>query len=437
MKDNNVKKLGQEYVDFLAYSFKNKLPLELKWCFNVFAYIAEPEYEDEFFVVKDNTFFYKIKDDKNQQTLEALVKPYKEAVFRFNDEIQVPKGFLPNIKKDLITTPGRLIANYILLVIPFGDKIEYINKQFDIGDIENNYIIKLLSDEPKDGEISVDEYLKFLDSVEYIQGLATVLNRTATPKAVLPPPNIDEYRKKVIKEFINKYGEKGLQDPTIVKEIESKLEEYDNEYLKGDPTLGKLLKGKTKNIARKKMYLDFGIGNAVTGTAKPILYSLSDGWKKDPEDLATFYNDARGGSYGRGAETQQGGVVAKDTLRATSDIKIINTDCGTKVYRKQLITDKNYKLYFDRFINDNGKTVKLTLDNINKYIGKEVKLYTPMGCKLAPHFCTKCMGESIKDYENGMALMASGVGGTILNQSLKKFHGTALEVVDLELSEFH
>jgi len=436
MSDKNVRKLGQEYIDFLSYSFKNRLPLELKWCFNVFAYIADSEYEDEIIKITDNSYFYKVKEN-NEEKLELLVKPYKEVIFKFNDEIHAPKGLLPNIKKDIITTPGRLIANYILLVVPFGDKIEYINKQFDIGDIESDYIIKMLSDNPKDNEISIDEYLSFLDSVEFIQGLATVLNRTATPKAVLPPPNIESYRKKVIEEFKKKYGEKALKDPTIVKEIENKLEEYDNEYLKGDPTLGKLLKGKTKNVARKKMYLDFGIGNAITGTAKPILYSLSDGWKKDPEDLATLYNDARGGSYGRGAETQQGGVVAKDTLRATSDIKILNTDCKTKVYRKQLITDKNYKLYLDRHIYDNGKVVKLTLDNIKNYVGKVVNLYTPMGCKLAPHFCTKCMGESIKDYENGMALMASGVGGVILTQSLKKFHGGALEIAELELSEFH
>ena len=428
-------KLSNKDIDFLKYSIDNKYPLELKWILDVLTFIAETEYEDNYIIISNKQIYY--KKFINNNTEEILLREnYKEPLFNVKDELSIPKGFLPNLKKDITTTVGRLLMNYILLSNVFGDKIEYINDVFTIGDIESKYIIKLLSDKPQGNQISVEEYRKFIKMVNYINSFSKYLSIISTNKTILPAPNIDKIKKEIIEKYKKKYGEKGLRDPRVVKEIENELVKYDNEYLKDDPSVGKLLSGKTKNIARKRLYLMFGIGNAVIEDPKPILTSLEEGWQKDPEDLTTLYNDARGGSYSRGAETQQGGVVAKNTLRATSDIKILKTDCGSKVYRKQLVTKDNINNLVGRYANINGKLTLLTQDILIKLTDKIIDLRSPMTCKAAPNFCTICMGEGVRDYENGMSLMASGIGGDMLNESLKKMHGVELKVVELDTNVF-
>ena len=425
-----MKKINQEQLAYFKYAIDKKYPLKLKWFYDLFTFVADKEYEDEYIIIDKNNAYIK------QEDKELLISgKYAEPLFDFKDEVTLPKGWLPNIKKDIVTTVGRMIMNYILLVNNFNDKIDYINKQFTVDDVED--IIKnKLSDEPKNDEISVPEYRKFIKSVYYINGFSNLINLTSTNKSILPAPGIDKVRKELLEKYKKKYGEEKMQDPAIIAQLEKELVDYDNQYLKGDPTIGKLLSGKVKNVARKKMYIMFGIGNAVDGDPKPVTYSLEDGWKKNANDLTTLYNDARGGSYSRGAETQQGGVVAKDTLRATSDIKILTKDCGSKVFIKTTLTPKNASNYLGRYINDKGKLTLLTTDNIDKYVGKTVNLRDPMTCKAAPHFCTICMGDSMKSYENGMSLIASGIGGTMLNESLKKFHGGNVEVQELDMGIF-
>lgn len=425
-----MRKLNQEEIDYFKFAIENKYPLKLKWFFDLFTNVAEKKYEDDYIIIEGKRAYLKEKDKEI-----LITENYTDVLFDFTDEVSLPKGWLPNIKKDIVTTIGRTIMNYILIVNNFGDRIDFINKQFNIGDIEN-LIKPKLSDNPKPNEINIPSYRKFIKSVYYINGFSNFINLTSTNKSILPAPGINKLRTELLAKYKQKYGEVKMQDPAIIAQLEKELVDYDNQYLKGDPTVGKLLSGKVKNIARKKMYIMFGKGNAVDGDAKPITYSLEDGWKKNAKDLETLYNDARGGSYSRGAETQQGGVVAKDTLRATSDIKILTKDCGSNIFIKVNLTVKNASNYLGRYINDKGKLVLLTTENVNNYVGKTVNLRDPMTCKAAPHFCTICMGTSMKSYENGMSLIASGVGGTMLNESLKKFHGGNVEVLKLDTGIF-
>jgi len=429
------RKLTQQEIDYIKYAIDNQFLTDAKWLLDMFLFIPEKEYEDKYIAIRNNTLFVKINNNGKEDDI-IFKEKYGEALFNFKDELSIPKKWLPNLNKDITTTIGRVIVNYILLVFNFNDKIDYINGTITVEDIENLIKIKL-SDEPKNDEISVQEYRNFIKAVTFINGFSNYFNLTSTNKSILPAPGIDEFRKKLIKKYEEQYGkEKLMSDPTIIVKMEKELEDYDNKYLENDPTVGKLLSGKVKNIARKKLYVMFGIGNSVTGKAKPITYSLSDGWKKDASDLTTFFNDARGGSFARGAETQQGGVVAKDTLKATSDIKILKTDCKTKVYIKIKITAENMSNYIGRNIVVNNKIVTLTIDNIKDYINKTVNLRSPLTCKLAPYFCDTCMNKDMSGYENGMSLIASGIGGTMLNESLKKFHGGNVQILALDMDIF-
>jgi len=421
--------------EYLKYALKHNLPLKLKWVRDMFGILVDEDIEDEFIEKKDSVLYVKLDNDEKEILMDKYVGP----VFKVTDKIKVNNEYLPNINGEIETTVGRLIMNYLLLAKPFGNKIPYINRKFSISEIEDIIKNKLTDNEnPKPDEITITEYQEFVDLCVFVMNYGKIVSVSATKKAVLPPPHVVEYRNKLIEEAIKKYGPNALDDKTVIAEIMKKLLEYDDSWLKGDPAYDTLLTGKVKNVARLKMFLMFGLGSELTPKPKPtvIMESLYEGYPKDPKKLAAMFNDSRYASYSRGFKTQEGGVVAKVTLRATNDIKIVDSDCGTKVGIEVKFTKDNYKKYVNRYMLDNGKTVLITSDIAKSLIGKKVIVRSPATCKYDYHFCRYCMSESLKDYENGIALMMSGVAGTILNESMKAMHKSGtVETVELEIEK--
>ena len=418
-------------VSYLGYAIKNEFPLKFKWMVDMFGIIPDNEYEDEFIYKKQDTIF--VKQD------EKLINVYdypKIPLFNVKDEIKIPKDFLPNIDRDIVTTIGRLIMNYLLLAYNFNHKIPYINRKFSISEIED-IIAKRLTDDVTDPEgIYVKEYIQFVDMVTYIKNFNKINSLSVTDKTLLPPPGIKEYREQLIKEYKKKYGPNVLEKKNVIAEIEKKLEEYEKEYIKNDPAYGKLVTGKVAG-ARKKMYVSYGTGMEFTPSnrAKYIERALIEGWDKNPEKLTVLFNDSRLASYNRGKQTQDGGVVAKITLRAVNDIKILDTDCGTNVTEKVLVTKDNYKKLINRFMIIGNTTIEITEDNIKDYMGKYINLRTPMGCKLEHHYCVRCSTSEMKNYENGLSLLVNEVAGAILNESLKAMHKSGIESTKLDIND--
>lgn len=426
-----AKKLNANEEEFIKFAIKKGYLVNKMFVIGLLATIAEKDYEDKFYVIEDGTKFY-YKNENNEKIL--LRDKYEGPLFDTQDTIILKPNDMPNLKKEVETTVGRIVANYVLLVFPFKDKIEYINKEFKISEIENGHIAKLLTDDPNDVKgIPISEYLKFSDATTFISGLSTYISVSGTEKSVVPPEGIKEYKKKVIDELIKKYGEHALEDPKIVAELETKLKDYDSEWLKGDDSEGRLMSGKVKNTARKKLFLSYGAPEGFDNKTHPVLNTLDEGFSTDPKTLAVMFNDARVGSYGRGAETQQGGVVVKMLLRATSDVNILQKDCGSKLGLDVTITEKNKDNCLGRYVIEGGKAKLLDTENIKAYMNKTVKLRSPLFCNEAPNFCTTCMGYGFKDYPKGATLLALGTGGDIVLIALSKFHAVDIKVTELDL----
>ena len=425
-----MKKNNANIKEYVKYSCDNTLPTNLDWVLGLFATIEDDKFENEYFVIKDNKFYGKLADEEL-----LLAEDYDSPILVAKEQVDVEKGYLPNITKNITTTYGRIVINYIIGIYCFNSKIDYINEKFTIKNIENKYILTMLTDDPNNTKgITIDEYKKFLDASLYIESFSKYLSIAATEKTALPPKGLEKFKKETLAYMVKKYGEDFAKNPLAVAELEKKMLDFDDAYLKDDPSYGKLMSGKVTNVARKKMFLVFGIGNSFEDEPEGILDSLSDSRELDPKKLATYANDSRSGSYGRGSETQKGGVTSKVALRATSDIKILQQDCGSKVGRPITIQADNYVRYINRYMLDNGKPVLLTEDKLKSLIGKTIELRTPLYCHLENDFCTVCAGKNIEDYENGVSLLVSGVGGKILAISLSAFHGKVLKVGELDLA---
>lgn len=425
--------------EYLKYSIDKQDVLKLEWVVSMFSILMEDSSYIKLGLKKE----FVVKVDGVEYTLENIKQG--QPIINPTDIIEVDKGYMVNITENTKTTVGKILLNYVLLVYNFKHKVPYQNTTFTVSDIENKYIVKLLKDKEdiKQGEdiyITIEEYLSFIDSAVYLENWADVVSTSSTEKSILPPPGIEEYRKKVINEAIKEHGEDALNDYSVIVEIENKLKAYDREFLKDDPSYGKLLDGKMLNNSRKKLYLMTGAAKNFKehNSAELLDKPLADGWDDDPVKLTEQFNSIRHGSYSRGKETFKGGLTAKILLRATSSMLIEKNDCKTPGYKNWVINKNNAKALIGRYIMIGSSPVLLEDESVvNKYINTEVKLRSPMYClpKNSENICPICAGLGLSDNENSIPLLITSIGEVMLKSSLKKVHNNNVSTVKLDLNE--
>ncbi len=403
-----------------------KLYTNIKWFFSLFC-THDTEYEDEYMVIKDKVYYLKI-----ESVLYSFNRPVIEPVLSIRDKIKLTKDELSNLHEDIETSLGILFINLIRLTDPFNGKIEYINKVFTDKDIE-----KRLPSMLKNKEVSIKEYLAYTDSASYILPLANIFTYSSTIKTITPPPNMKEEKLRITKEFDTKYGKDWVNDSNIAIEYSNKLKEVDNEYLKDDPAYGKMLSGKVTNNSRPRLYGAFGVEYGFDKTGKKFKFiqeSLQEGYPKDTEKLAALFNSARAGSYGRGKETQQGGSLAKDMLRPTSSLKIVEGNCGTTRGKKTLVTKINHSRYNGSYLIKNG-TTKI-IENTEELIGQVITIRSPQYCiEEGDNFCQYCLNETMKNYKDGLPLLMIESGGILLNASMKGMHKASKKTMLFDITK--
>jgi len=388
----------------------------LKWYYSLFSIPIRDNYENDFLKLENNKYLVKY----NNTWIELTdVKYDKQPVLKMTDVITLEPNTLTNQNEVVKTTIGIAIVNKLLLADTFNTSILYINNSISIKMLEK-IIVKLLQEE----KITVDSYIKYVNATLFFRGLSRLVTVASSYKAIMPPPKIKEYKATVNKEMIEKYGVNWTKDRALVIEFENKLKAYDDAWLKDDPTYGKAVSGKVKNDARPKQFLTFGAesGFDETGTIVNLVEnSLEEGYPKDIKLLAAMYNSSRAGSFYRGAETQKGGSAAKDSLRATSGITIIEGDCGTTIGKSILVTSSMSENLNGRYLIENKKPVRI--DNPVSLIGKTIELRSPQYCKAdGGHICAVCVGDLMSKYPNGIPLLITAVGNVLLTSSLKKMH---------------
>lgn len=143
-------------------------------------------------------------------------------------------------------------------------------------------------------------------------------------------------------------------------------------------------------------------------------------------------------SFSRAVSTQQGGYVSKQLSAALQNVVADDegSDCGSKNYITIELTNGNIDDYKYRYIIDKNKLICLTPEVIQTYIGKKVKMRTPMYCK-NKKYCSKCIGEFY--YKIGIkniGLTTNKIGGTLLNLSLKQMHSNTISSKMIDVEDF-
>lgn len=353
--------------------------------------------------------------------------------FSFQERIALQPGDLANLRDEITSTYGNLLANQLLLVYPFGDKIAYRNERFFVKDIEK-IIERYLTSTPDEKEqrdpgfIYIDEYNRFREAASLLDGLTQLCVPAATEKSLTTHPDLKQYRDELLEAYQDR-----LNEPEIIAYIEDELRRLDREYLEGDDSQDFFIVSGKIDIARKRTHLMLGQEGG-GGQERFLPYSLSEGW--DPEDMPALASGVREGSYDRSVMTAQGGEAAKFILRAMQNNQIEAEDCGSQIGVDVTINENNRdQMLYNYIITGNG-VVQLTEENIDQYMNQQVSMRSPLFCRTErTGFCKVCIGGRYANHPTGLGVAASDVGNIIMDIFMQSAHAKGLEVVDYRLEQ--
>lgn len=422
-----MKMTKKEYLYKAVQTHKYK---QVSWYYTVFTLYIE---DNDHIKLDGNALSVKLDDEWITLTDATPTAP----IFKATDPLTIDNTWFNGLKDKIETTVGTYLLNILLVQYSLENRVPYQNRQFSPGDIESEYIIPYLKpdDEETDKDIPLSMYKRFIKAVTLLRRLNYIFVVVRTEKSIVPPPDMAQFKKRVYKEFVQKYGEGFTSNQAHYLEFENVLMEHYKDYLKDDPTFGITVDRKVLN-AKKKKSIAIGTGSKMTPDDTPttIINSLSEGYPMDKRSIATIFNAIRYGSASRGIETQIGGVIAKMMIRALHAVKIIDTDCGSKEHATIHVTKHNKEgLYY--ILTKDGTI--LSKDNIDAYLGKSIEVRSPLYCKLKGNqICTHCASLRYKNDENALGLLAITLGGDAVSNSLSKFHAKELGLVKITLDEF-
>lgn len=386
-------------------------------------------------VTRLDGLYYVDTDTKGELVLKKITDYVKdEPLYRFQDKITIDPSWGPFINTKTETKIGILIINALILYPSFKNKLGYINETIKISNIEKLLAERVVSDkDAKETDITVTEMIKCFDRFNFLTNLASIINISATKKAITPPPNILKIKQEMMKEY-----EGQLHDPVKLVELEQRLIAIDNEYLADDPAAKNIFNKKSKT-ARKKMFLIYGdtMDFEKSTNTRAISSSLLEGLSTKEEDFPKYMNDLRVGSFSRGSSTQLGGYTYKILQRSLSSISISPVECNTKRGLKRFINDYNVSKLLNRYVMlDDKWTLIESMEQANKLKGKEVIIRSSMFCTSPKNtICYKCMNEIYKTIPSGVTNIASELSATLLTLFMKLAHGKISESTTIDMKD--
>ena len=352
--------------------------------------------------------------------------------FNTNDKLMLPANTCCNNKR-METTVGRYIYNKKIIEKDFSDVIGFFNEPItkkNLGKIENMISEALLND-----VITIKQMKDYLRNTQWMFSFTHILTPGFTSSTYKPDKVVVKRKKQLMKEYktelengnaiVGSSMEKELLDLAREKNINDigfdifnsgAMGSFDNNY-------------KSLNIMKGPM-LDTQTGKYIVSTN-----NYGDGIAK--EEMPIFANSLVNGAYSKGVGTQIGGYMTKKNLASFQSLQLdeAGTDCGTTEYIDIKIDSFNRKLMLYSYIVENNKLILLDQTNIDKYVGRVVKMRSPMCCK-SDKICNKCAGELF--YKLGIknvGLTITKESSSLLNKFMKKFHDTTIKTSTLDMDD--
>lgn len=379
-------------------------------------------------------------DEMDAEAIKQLLafKNGGDAIFDPTDKFTLPKNKLYN-KEDIETTVGRYIFNMVTLTERTGPHVGYVNFPVNgsgMGKIEGKMSDLLMND-----IISVDDYSDWIDRLQWLGfSISDYINPPLTTDLLTLPDKVKKEKDWILSKEENIKRLKQDGDIILAGEIEKHLLDMSKEELKDLPDMDIYDSGSRGSFSNNYKMTAVSRG-VVASVSNPDQFSISMASLDEgipPEERYIYADVLTNASYNRAVKTQEGGYEAKKLAAAFQGIVFDKngSDCGTKLTVDLLVTNFNKKLLTDRYIMENGKAVLLTTGNIDNYVGKLVKLRSPMYCK-NEKYCSKCTGGLYHKLgiEN-VGLIANVIGTSMTTLALKSFHNTSVKLKEINYEDY-
>lgn len=398
--------------------------------------VLTPEQQAEFFEILGDP-----KDITAKKVSDLFAYKKKTGIkFYPTDIITIGPAQSPFVVSNAQTTIGIFIANKMLYedLGIFG----YVNKNIDGS--KNGRVDKLMADALKAGDITREQYGKYIDNAQYLYGgpLAFVINTSLSETLLSLPPAAKKQREQLLKE--NEEGIKG-NDPQVSAHIEKAVVTTALEEMrkKNDPAMALFDSGcgvdpynNYRTICVMKGAVQDNTGESPTGY-KIITSNYDTGISK--EDMPKIADSVVTTAYSSGVATQDSGTNGKkyNALLQRVRVQSRGSDCKTTDYLDVDITKDNGDDYIYRWIVEGSTLKMLTPENIESYFGKTVKIRSGIHCKAKdPEYCSKCIGDRI--YRIGIRNIGftfMTISGSTLNASLKKKHDVSIKLYNVTIAD--
>ena len=338
------------------------------------------------------------------------------------------------------TTVGRFIENIFFLSIPLEEEnyegellssmIDYTNVPFKAGVMKGigNQVGLLLLEQKIDTHV-VREYIdrtQWLGNILAIFTIPSLDNKTFHMDKA-----IKTYRDKVLKENKEAIERKDL---VTFNKIEKDILSFAAKHLKEQGATGQMIYDSGYNGDWGNNFKNTSIFRGIVAASDDptnvsiSLSNLTDGVAK--EDLVAHADIAVAGAAGRAVDTRKGGYLTKIFNAAYSSVVAgePGSDCGTKGYITVTLTPKNIGSYRFRYIiDDKNGLVLLTSELFPEYVGKTVKMRSPIHCRDV-QICSKCLGKQFELLKTkNIGLHISRQSSQIMNFSMKSEYAPAVQ----------
>lgn len=335
------------------------------------------------------------------------------------------------------TTIGCWVFN-VFLLRDFGFSSifgGYVNQTVngDLFDDINQKLLYALLEE----KIDVERYRKFANYTQFLMPFETILAPNHSEVMLTCTKKIEKRKQELLKQYKEDI-EKG--DAVVAEKIEKELLDYARELLGDDPALDNYESGGGGSFDNnfKNMYVMKGAIRDPNPNAKQefniATSNFIDGVSADEYSLIA--NSLSAGPYSRGKKTQLGGYWEKLFEAAFQTVQMgePGSDCGTKRTIEVELTKKNLKQYIYNFIvKSNGELEELTSDNMDKYIGKKVRMRFSIFCEDKNCICNKCLGNFYyRRNTPSIGLASAQIPSTLKNASMKSFHSSNVKTTEVD-----
>jgi len=378
-------------------------------------------------------------DEMGQSTIMEMFGTFENKGKRFNpyDIFTIPKGVYGNGKKNtkpIVTTVGRYIFNKVFIEKPESifKQVGYFNlpiNKKNYSNLFNKMGFWLLED-----KITLDDYKYFCNMTQVFMPYSSIISPGFTESMLLCTKKINAKKEKLLKE--NKAALEA-NDIKVADAIQKELLEYAREILKDDPAMDMYNSGVGGSFENnfKNMFVMRGTVRDPDPTKgyNIITSNYIDGISSD--EYSKIANTLSEGPYNRSKKTEVGGYWEKLLVAAFQHVKLLEkgSDCGTKRYIEVKVTEKNINSLMYCYVIEGSKLTEITSDNMDKYIGKTIKIRYSSMCQAKDGICNVCAGNGF--YRQGrvnVGMETPQIASKVKNIFMKSFHDSQVKLYEMD-----